>query len=568
MQTIPSLPLRNPLGFGAADFAEAAFAVFVAALIMLRVLLPYLRALAARTRWCMLVLAILPVVMRLALLPHFPVPTPGGSDDFSHLLLADTLAHFRLANPPHPLHRFFEAIYVLQEPTYSSMYPPGQGLFLAIGKVLFGNPWAGVLLSAAAFCALCYWMLRAWTAPIWALAGGLLALIEFGPLNQWMNTYWANAIPAVAGCLVFGALPRFGVSLRLRYAVLVALGLALHLITRPFESILLALAAALYLPLLPWRTAWRRITVAAGLVGVVMLPAIALLLFQNNAVTGNWTTLPYMLSRYQYGIPATFVFEPNPIPHRQMTPEQELDYRAQSAIHGDSPETLHSYLDRLAYRVRYYRFFFLPPLYLALLAFAFKIREPRYVWVVVTVLIFGLASNLYPYFYPHYIGAVTCLFVLMSVAGLEALEKRWKAGSVILALCAAMFLCWYGIRLIAQEELFPALAFETWDYVNHDDPEGRIAINRELATYPGRQLVFVHYEPWHKFHEWIHNSADIDASRVIWALDLGLAENNELIHHYSDRRVWIVQPDAHPPKLTAYAGSPPAKLIKRTEYNN
>src|SRR5271165_4462139 len=117
---------------------------------------PRLRRLAAHTGWSMLVLAILPIALRLALLTNFPVPTPTGSDDFSHLLVADTLAHFRLANPTHPFHQFFEAIYVMQQPSYSSMYPPGQGITLAIGKLLFGTPWAGVLLCGGAFCALCY----------------------------------------------------------------------------------------------------------------------------------------------------------------------------------------------------------------------------------------------------------------------------------------------------------------------------------------------------------------------------------------------------------------------------
>ena len=60
---------------------------------------------------------------------------------------------------------------------------------MEIGRVIFGIPWAGVVLSTAAFCALCYWMLRAWTTPVWSLAGGLLAVIEVGPLNSWMNGY-------------------------------------------------------------------------------------------------------------------------------------------------------------------------------------------------------------------------------------------------------------------------------------------------------------------------------------------------------------------------------------------
>ncbi len=132
----------------------------------------------------MLLLALLPVALRLALLPHHPVPSPDIYDEFGHLLVADTLLHFRLANPAHPLHQFFETFFVLQKPTYSSIYPLGQGLALALGRAIFGLPWAGVLLSTAAFCALCYWMLRGWTTPAWALLGGVLAVIRIRPAES------------------------------------------------------------------------------------------------------------------------------------------------------------------------------------------------------------------------------------------------------------------------------------------------------------------------------------------------------------------------------------------------
>jgi hypothetical protein len=141
------LPLHNPIGFGASDFIE----LELAALLVLadrgaRRLGGWARRLAARTGWCMLALAILPIALRLALLAQSPVPTPNGSDEFAHLLVADTLRHFRLANPPHPLPQFFETTFVLQEPSYSSIFPIGQGMALALGRLLFGHPWAGVAL--------------------------------------------------------------------------------------------------------------------------------------------------------------------------------------------------------------------------------------------------------------------------------------------------------------------------------------------------------------------------------------------------------------------------------------
>src|SRR5690242_15540325 len=102
------VPLRNPIGFGAVDFIELAFAVLliVPAIAWRPWIEPYAARLAQRAGWCMVALAALPVVLRLLLLAQHSVPTPNISDEFSHLLVADTLLHLRLANPPHPLHQF------------------------------------------------------------------------------------------------------------------------------------------------------------------------------------------------------------------------------------------------------------------------------------------------------------------------------------------------------------------------------------------------------------------------------------------------------------------------------
>ncbi len=168
------VPLHNPIGFGAVDFIElfVAFLLVVLALLWRPFIAPAAARFSRRTIWCMLLLAALPVALRLILLPHHPVPAPDIYDEFGHLLVADTLRHGRLANPPHAMAQFFETFFVLQRPTYSSIYPIGNGLLLAVGWTIFGLPWSGVLLATASFCALCYWMLRGWTTPAWALFGG------------------------------------------------------------------------------------------------------------------------------------------------------------------------------------------------------------------------------------------------------------------------------------------------------------------------------------------------------------------------------------------------------------
>jgi hypothetical protein len=565
------LPLHNPIGFGASDFLELILAVLLAAFVLLRACVElYGRKLAVRTVWCMALLAALPVALRLALLARHPIPTPAGADDFSYLLLADTLRHFRLANPAHFLHQFFEAVFILQEPTYSSIFPLGQGLVLALAWAIFGSPWAGVALSIAAFCGLCYWMLRGWTTPGWALVGGLLAVMEFGPLNQWMNLYWGGAVSACAGCLVFGALPRLRSYPTRRNAAWLGLGLGLQLLTRPFEFILLGISVILFfLPGLGARLRdsqeWRRFAPAATVVILMVIPAAALALLQNKAVTGSWTTLPYEISRYQYGVPAAFTFQPNPVPHRPLTAEQQLDYQAQTIVHGDERETSGSYLDRWLGRIRFYRFFFLVPLYLAFPAFLAAIRQFRFAWAALVLLLFSLGTNFYPYFYPHYIAAATCLFVLVSVTSLEHLSRLKLrdmpvgagAARLVLFLCVAQFVFWYGIHAFANENVLIAMGrYETWDFINYGDAEGRIRINNRLAEMPGEQLVFVRYGPRHQFHEWIRNAADIDRAKVVWAGDLGPVENQKLEQYYPDRSVWLVEPDALPPRLGPYPLTP------------
>jgi hypothetical protein len=488
-------PVNNPIGFGASDFIELIIGVLLVGLVITwrPVIEPYGRRFAVKTRWCLLALAVLPVGLRLVLLTHHPVPTPDIYDEFGHLFVADTLRHFRLANPALAMHRFFETFFILQEPTYSSIYPIGQGVMLAIGRAISGYPWAGVLLSTSAFASLCYWMLRGWTTPAWALAGGVLAVVEFGPLNQWMNSYWGGTLAAVAGCMVFGALPRLAERVTTRDSLILGAGLTIHLLTRPYESVFLVFSIVLFcIPIA------KRMLPAAPIAILAVLPAIGVTLLQNKSVTGHWTMLPYQLSQYQYGVPASLTFQANPVPHRDLTPQQQSEYKSQLAFRESDKETLQSYLLRLEYRVRFYRFFFLAPLFLAIPAFCFTaVRNYRNTWVLLTLLAFALGIDFFPSFQLHYLGGVTCLFILVSVGGLREIG-RWspEAARLILFLCLIHFAFWYSLHILDEEDFARAMMrYETWDLINHNNPERRILVNQQLADITAQILVFVRYSP-------------------------------------------------------------------------
>jgi len=236
----------------------------------------------------MLALFILPIALRFAMVRVHPIPTPLGIDDFSYVLLGDLLAHFRFSNPTHPMHQFFETLFVLQQPRYASIYPLGQGIAIAIGQTIFGNPWAGVALSTGAFCVGCYWMLRGWSSPGWALLAGVYAALQFGALSQWMNSFWGGAVPATAGCLVYGALPRLHETGRRRYAILLGAGIGLHALSRPYETIFVVLSVILFFaPALRKRVEIMPAVRAAAWISISALPALGLILLQNHSVTGK-----------------------------------------------------------------------------------------------------------------------------------------------------------------------------------------------------------------------------------------------------------------------------------------
>ena len=97
--------------------------------------------LAENEGWAVAGTGLAVILLRAALLPLFPIPLPFVPDDFSFLLASDTFVHGRLTNPTPAMWTHFESIHITMQPTYQSMYFPGQGLLLAAGQVLFHQRW-------------------------------------------------------------------------------------------------------------------------------------------------------------------------------------------------------------------------------------------------------------------------------------------------------------------------------------------------------------------------------------------------------------------------------------------
>ena len=74
----------------------------------------------------------------------------------------------------------------------------------------------------------------------------------------------------------------------------------------------------------------------------------------------------------------------------------------------------------------------------------------------------------------------------------------------------------------------------------------------------GRHLVLVKpkTDPDNVF-QWIYNDADIDASRVVWARDMGPQENAELLSYFRDRTVWLLDVNAKPVRMVRWSSHQP-----------
>src|SRR5712671_590718 len=239
------------------------------------------------------------LAIRAALLPVLPIPQPGVHDEFSYLLMADTFAHGRLAYPTHPMWVHFETFYVNQVPTYVSKYFPAQGVFLALGQVLFGHPFWGALLSSALMCTAICWMLQGWMPPGWALLGGLLAVLRLGMFSYWANSYWGGAVAALGGALVLGALPRVKDKQRVRDAVWMGIGLALLFNSRPYES--LFFTAPVAIALLVWLLRKDEVRIATKVLhvilplGVLLTVTVVAMGFYFWKTTGHPFRPPYVV---------------------------------------------------------------------------------------------------------------------------------------------------------------------------------------------------------------------------------------------------------------------------------
>jgi hypothetical protein len=484
------------------------------------------------------------VALRLALLGRLPVPNPGIHDEFSYLLMSDTFVHGRLANPPHPLWRSFETFHELWFPTYASKYPPAQGLVLAFGQSL-GNPWIGVLLSAAGMAAVFVWMLQAWVPARWAFFAGVLAALRLCVASYWMNSYWGGAVAAIGGALVLGAFGRVRRRPSLGMGIVLGLGVAILFNSRPYESVFFCLPVAGAMCF--WlrrefkdadsrRAALRLVVLPAG---IIVFCTGCLMAGYNWRVTGHPALPPYAYDAQLHDRAAMFLWQ-----------------RPKPAIHyGNAQmETFYNQYERLAYDRSWATIksvfqdkwehcslaFLWPACWLLVPGVFFLYRDTRFRLLLFTLLAVLLGYCLVVWPGPHYIApAAAMLFaaLIQSIRHLRAMRIFGRPIGAALSR-AILFALLFDVSQLVAQRLGDPQGWGGWGLSDRAD------LLRDLESRPGKHVVLVRYGPDHSVHEeWVFNAADIDASKVVWARDLPGEVNEKLFLYYPDRTIWLATPD-------------------------
>jgi len=156
------------------------------------------------------------------------------------------------------------------------------------------------------------------------------------------------------------------------------------------------------------------------------------------------------------------------------------------------------------------------------------------------------------WFLPHYVAPITCAILALVLQAMRRIRSHpaglFVTRAVPLA-CTLLLVVQVGAKPLHVAPCHGA----TWCGRTPSNLE-RAAVLTKLQHVPGLQLAIVRYARNHdvQYNEWVYNEADIDRAKVVWARDMGPAENQELLDYFRDRHVWVIDADDPEPILAPY----------------
>jgi hypothetical protein len=323
-----------------------------------------------------------------------------------------------------------------------------------------------------------------------------------------------------------------------------ASGLAVLANTRPFEGLVFAVVCSGWVVI-----EWMRGPVAVGVVlrravlpmALLLIPVAAWMAYYNYRVTGHALELPYVAHDRQYALLEPMLWQT----HVRPAPSYSNTY-LEDFWRADRDEKLKAHHEILAAHawdlLMFARFLLGLPLVGCVLLVARPLwRDP----IARRALLLGVVAYLGPALdtraYPHYAAAEAVIAYIVAACALRALRSAWPG-------VEGAYLMWGALLVFALPTLLGLLTpanrylMGSAEYLANAK---HAVIEQQLEKQPGEHLVMVRYGPRHQiYEELVYNRADIDGSKTVWARSLGAEKDAELIRHFPNRDVWMLDENA------------------------
>jgi hypothetical protein len=332
---------------------------------------------------------------------------------------------------------------------------------------------------------------------------------------------------------------------------MLAIGVVLLANSRPYEGLVFTIPVAV--AMLAWllgkhRPALRQILPASGLILLVLAVGAAATGYYYFRVTGSPLVMTYEVNRAQYANAPYFIWQKlrtEPVYHHPVM----RDYYRSEQAEFQRNLTFKGYLERGADKViEWWRFYLGPLLTIPLLALPWMVRQRKMRLPVVICAAMIAAFAVQTWTFPHYFSPATGALYILLTQGLRHLYTRGRIGRDTVRAVPVLACAMIVLRIVAAATHTPIEP--PWPRGNLE----RAAILNRLRETPGEHLVIVQYGPHHDLdREWVWNRASIDTAKVVWARDMGDADNRELLQYFKNHRVWTLDADNPSPQLVPYS---------------
>lgn len=460
------------------------------------------------------------------------LPGPVFFDEFGYLLIAETLSHNRLCNPPLENPQFFQSFGLIFEPNYLARYFPGIGIVLSLGMFL-GHPLSGMLCLLVLLNLAAGRLVRVWFSG--KIQHITLLILLLNPLVIfWSLSYWAGLPSHFAAVLILGSIPLIiNREARSVDLFLIGVGCGMLALTRPYEGLFLVVPTSALLLRYFWRSRqtqffWRRVFSFS----MPAILAVGILLSQNYACMGSVFKFPYLVyEEQQASVPGLF-FQADWGMKNYSTPRTKIYHEDDYRITVQKFSSIQNYFIETSKRIKAHLNSAIPTHTVYLIIFLpliFQIKRGRFLGVL---FLLGIASIC---FQTHYMSHYSAPFIVVTVLTLatiiESLSTRLASS------CQKYY--WALILLLLLDLAWGFVKIYPVYHSKFLESMQRQVIIDQLKKSPEPDLVFVSYtENVTGMFEWVFNGADLKNQDIIWAHNLGTYENKKLLSEFSQRRYW------------------------------